>query len=149
MTDSLSNDVSAIEDRATPAIADARSVDALRALQAEVLGRRGSLTALNSTVGRLAPEDRKKAGALVNEARERLETAFSARSAELVTRRSADRTTCASPFAALFVSATPLRVRGRRSSSGHRAGSRTSAGPCRTAMTRTAFERAGLRATGP
>src|SRR5208282_4861535 len=71
-----------------------------------------------------------------------------ARPAALVARRSAERTTLARPRAARRVSASPLRVNGRWSSSGQRAGSRTSAGPCRTAMTRMFLDRPFFFGTG-
>jgi len=57
-----------IEARANERLAAATSVDELRLAQAEVLGKRGELTALNATVGTLDPSQRKKAGALINEA---------------------------------------------------------------------------------
>jgi phenylalanyl-tRNA synthetase alpha chain len=75
--------VTAVEERASAALATLSSVEALRAAQAEALGKRGELTALNSLVGTLDPADRKKAGALLNEARARLTAAFDVRAAEL------------------------------------------------------------------
>ena len=72
-----------IEARANERLAAATSVDELRLAQAEVLGKRGELTALNATVGTLDPSQRKKAGALINEARARLAAAFDSRAADL------------------------------------------------------------------
>jgi phenylalanyl-tRNA synthetase alpha chain len=75
--------VTAVEARAAGALGEVSTIDELRAVQADVLGKRGELTALNSLVGTLDPADRKKAGALLNEARARLAAAFEARSTEL------------------------------------------------------------------
>jgi phenylalanyl-tRNA synthetase alpha chain len=75
--------VSDIEARANERAVGATSLDELRLAQADVLGKRGELTALNATVGRLEPPERKKAGALINEARSRLVAAFDGRAADL------------------------------------------------------------------
>jgi len=75
--------VATVEEQARVALASATSVDELRSAQAATLGKRGALTALNATLRDLPDEDRKKAGALVNEARARLVAAFDARAAEL------------------------------------------------------------------
>jgi len=77
--------VSAVEEQARAALATVATLEALRAAQAAVLGKKGSLTALNATLGALPPEDRKKAGALLNEARGRLVAAFDGRAGELET----------------------------------------------------------------
>lgn len=77
------SDVAAIERDAAAAAAAASSLDELRTAQAAVLGKRGSLTQLNSTLGRLAPEERKKAGAALYEARARLAALFDDRAAAL------------------------------------------------------------------
>jgi len=75
--------VNDIEARANDRVARATTVEELRSAQADVLGKRGELTALNATVGTLDPAERKKAGALLNEARARLTAAFESRAAEL------------------------------------------------------------------
>jgi len=75
--------VNDIEARANDRVARATTVEELRSAQADVLGKRGELTALNATVGTLDPAERKKAGALLNEARARLAAAFESRAAEL------------------------------------------------------------------
>jgi len=75
--------VAAVEEQARVAIASAPSVEELRAAQAGVLGKRGSLTALNATLRDVPVEDKAKAGALLNEARARLTAAFDARAGEL------------------------------------------------------------------
>lgn len=75
--------VAAVEKRGLDAIATATDLDDLKATQSEVLGKRGALTALNQTLGSLPPEDRKAAGAVINEARARLQTAIDERRATL------------------------------------------------------------------
>jgi len=75
--------VAAIEEEAGQALATATSLDELRTVQASITGKKGSLTAVNATLGALAPEDRKAAGAVLNEARTRLTAAFDARAADL------------------------------------------------------------------
>ncbi len=77
------SEVSAVEERAAVALRAAGTLEELRAAQAVALGKKGELTALNATLGRLDPEERKKAGALLNEARARLAAAFEARAGEL------------------------------------------------------------------
>ena len=75
--------VNDIEARANDRVARATTVEELRSAQADVLRKRGELTAFNATVGTLDPAERKKAGALLNEARARLTAAFESRAAEL------------------------------------------------------------------
>jgi phenylalanyl-tRNA synthetase alpha chain len=75
--------VGEIEARANERLARVTSLNELRLSQAEVLGKRGELTALNATVGTLDPAERKKLGALINEARGRLAAAFDSRAADL------------------------------------------------------------------
>jgi phenylalanyl-tRNA synthetase alpha chain len=56
-----------------------------------VLGKKGSLTQLNSSLGGLAPEERKKAGALLNETRARLVAVYEERAAVLEAAQRAER----------------------------------------------------------
>lgn len=55
----------------------------VRALEAELLGRRSRLASLRSGLGALAPEERKEAGRQLNAARARIEQALAARRAEV------------------------------------------------------------------
>ncbi len=64
-------------------IAAATTLDALRAVEIEVLGRQAPLTELNKGLGALPAEDRKTAGAAINAARAELTDAAAARRAEL------------------------------------------------------------------
>jgi len=75
--------VAAVEAQARLALGSATSVEELRAAQAAALGKKGALTGLNATLRDLPDDDRKKAGALLNETRDRLVADFDARAAEL------------------------------------------------------------------
>jgi phenylalanyl-tRNA synthetase alpha chain len=84
--------VTTIEEQALAAIATAASLDDLRAVQADVLGKKGHLTALNGTLGSIpSPEERKEAGAVLNQARARLTAAFAARTDTLAAAERAAR----------------------------------------------------------
>ena len=57
----------------------AATLDDLRALDTELLGKRSELSAVKQRLGSLAPEERKTIGRAVNDARDRLERAAEAR----------------------------------------------------------------------
>jgi phenylalanyl-tRNA synthetase alpha chain len=61
----------------------AGSVEALRAVETEVVGRRSRLAALQQRLGGLSPDDRRAYGRQLNEARARLQAALERRRAEL------------------------------------------------------------------
>jgi len=61
------------------AVAAARSLDELKALQGELVGKRSSLAGLGRTLGGLEPEARRRLGAELQEARSRLEAAIDSR----------------------------------------------------------------------
>ena len=65
-------------------IAQAATVDELRAVEAELLGRSSSLAELQKGLGSLAPEARREAGRAVNEARVELAAALAEQRARLV-----------------------------------------------------------------
>ena len=69
--------------RALAQFSAAADPSALENAKAGFLGKSGELTALLKTLGKLAPEERKAAGAGINVAKERLETALEARRAAL------------------------------------------------------------------
>lgn len=75
--------VADVETLSLLAIGEAGDLDELRSAQAAVLGKRGSLTALNQTLASLPPEERKSAGAVINQARGRLQDALDGRRASL------------------------------------------------------------------
>jgi phenylalanyl-tRNA synthetase alpha chain len=72
-----------IERSGASALMAATTLDELRAAQADVLGKRGTLTALNALLRQLEPEARKAAGASLNEARQRLSALAESRQVEL------------------------------------------------------------------
>ncbi len=62
---------------------DAADAPALEALRVALLGKSGSVTMLLKSLGGMAPEERKQAGALINEAKAKLSDALAARRAVL------------------------------------------------------------------
>ncbi len=72
-----------LEERASTAIASAASPDALEAVAAGVLGRKGELRDLLGTIGALPAEERPLVGGLANPVRERLEASIEGRRAAL------------------------------------------------------------------
>ena len=79
MTDELAQ----VEAEARLGLEAAASAEELRAVAAEVLGKRSALARLHQGLGGLAPEERKERGAALNEARQRLSALAEARRAEL------------------------------------------------------------------
>ena len=85
------DDIARIEAEALPRIAAATAVDEVRALDAELLGKRSPLSQLKGGLGALSPEERKTAGAALNAARSVLEGALAARRTELEAGNRAER----------------------------------------------------------
>ena len=77
------SDVSAAEAEALTRLEAATSLEALRAIETEVVGRRSRLAALQQGLAQLAPEERRDRGRRLNEARRRLQMAIDARRAEM------------------------------------------------------------------
>jgi len=77
--------------RALDDFAGAADPAALENVKARYLGKGGELTSLLKTLGKLPAEDRKSAGAAINSAKDRLESALDARRAELADARLAAR----------------------------------------------------------
>jgi len=71
-----------LESRSLARIAAATSAEELEAVRVEALGRKGALAAAGKDMGKLAPEDRKRAGMLLNGVKQKLETAVDARKRE-------------------------------------------------------------------
>jgi len=64
-------------------IASAQSADELESVRVQALGRKeGALTLIGKEMGKLAPEDRKRVGASLNTAKQRLEEALEAKARE-------------------------------------------------------------------
>lgn len=69
----------AIEDEVLSAIAAAASEPALEAVRVSALGKKGSVSALLATLGRLSPDERRQQGQVINAVKERVAAALSAR----------------------------------------------------------------------
>ena len=76
-------DIDEIEAEARERIAKAGSLDELRAIEPELVGKRSPLAALRQAVGKLDPEQRKVVGQAVNATREALTAALADRRAAL------------------------------------------------------------------
>jgi phenylalanyl-tRNA synthetase alpha chain len=83
------DEIAAIEADAAPRIAGAATLEELRALDQELLGKRSALTSCKAKLGGLDPDGRREVGAAVNRVRESLEQALAERRAglELAARR--------------------------------------------------------------
>ena len=73
------NDVEQLVAQAAAEFAGIADAAALEQAKARYLGKSGSITELLKGLGRLAPEERKQAGASINGAKERIETALNER----------------------------------------------------------------------
>ena len=80
---SMSDDLKAIEAQVQEGLAKAENMDALEALRVGVLGRKGSLTAIMHTMGKVPPEERPAMGALANTVRANVDMAIKSRKEEL------------------------------------------------------------------
>ncbi|MDT8397655.1 MAG: phenylalanine--tRNA ligase subunit alpha [Pseudomonadales bacterium] len=94
---------------ALDAIAQAQKIAELEQLRVSYLGKKGSLTEQLKTLGRLAAEDRPRAGAEINRAKDRVHDAIDARKQALETEMEA---------AILLKEAVDVTLPGRRQSSG-------------------------------
>jgi phenylalanyl-tRNA synthetase alpha chain len=75
-----------LEEMLATALASVQAVntlDALRTLESDLLGRRSLVTSWKKLLGAMPPEERRRAGQVLNETREALEQAFSKRDDEL------------------------------------------------------------------
>jgi phenylalanyl-tRNA synthetase alpha chain len=77
------DEIAAIETAAAPRIAAASSLEELRALDQELLGKRSSLSSFKARLGGLDPDERRAVGGEVNRVRDALESLLSGRRAEL------------------------------------------------------------------
>ncbi|HET7026430.1 MAG TPA: phenylalanine--tRNA ligase subunit alpha [Candidatus Limnocylindrales bacterium] len=75
----LTGELERLREEALVSLGAATDVAAVDALEVDVLGRKGSLTAILRGIGQLPPDDRPKVGAVVNPLRERLDAAFAER----------------------------------------------------------------------
>jgi phenylalanyl-tRNA synthetase alpha chain len=79
----LTRDLEALRDEALFAIDAAADVAALEAIEVDVLGKKGRLTAILRGIGALPAEDRPRVGAVANEVRGAIEAALAARGTDL------------------------------------------------------------------
>jgi len=79
----LTADLQALRSRAVDAATAASDTGALDALELEVLGKKGELTAILRGIGSLPPEDRPKVGSIANEVRGAVESAIGTARGEL------------------------------------------------------------------
>ncbi len=76
-------DTQSILEKAQAAVGEAQDLRALDDVRVAYLGKKGELTGLLKGLGKLDPEERPKAGAKINEAKEALQAALDARKAAL------------------------------------------------------------------
>ncbi|HJE29103.1 MAG TPA: phenylalanine--tRNA ligase subunit alpha [Pseudomonas nitrititolerans] len=73
----------ALVSQALEAVQQAADVNALEQLRVQYLGKKGELTQVMKTLGNIPAEERPKVGAMVNEAKEQVQTALNARKADM------------------------------------------------------------------
>lgn len=78
----LEQSIQELESGSLARIASAATADELEAVRIDALGRKGALTQFSKEMGKLAPDDRKRFGMLLNAAKQKLEGALDARKAE-------------------------------------------------------------------
>lgn len=71
--------------KALEAVQQATDVNALEQLRVQYLGKKGELTQVMKTLGRIPAEERPKAGAMVNDAKERVQSVLNTRKTEMLT----------------------------------------------------------------
>ena len=79
----LTRDLEALQAEAIAAAADAPDVATLEALELDILGKKGRLTAILRGIGQLPAEDRPRVGAVANTVRTAIETALADRGTAL------------------------------------------------------------------
>src|SRR5689334_22455078 len=72
----LEASIQELESRSLARIASAATAEELEAVRVDALGRKSGLTQFSKEMGKLAPEDKKRIGMLLNGARQRLEGAI-------------------------------------------------------------------------
>ncbi|HIQ43727.1 phenylalanine--tRNA ligase subunit alpha [Ectopseudomonas khazarica] len=73
----------ALVSQALEAVQQSEDINALEQLRVQYLGKKGELTALMQTLGKLSAEERPKAGALINTAKSQVQDALNARKSVL------------------------------------------------------------------
>ena len=80
---SMSDDLKAIEAQFQEGLAAAETMEALEALRVSYLGKKGQLTAIMRSMGKVPPEERPAMGQLANTVRATVDAALKARREEL------------------------------------------------------------------
>ena len=80
---SVFDDLQGIAERALASVEAAGDLKALDEVRVAVAGKKGELTAVLKSMGKLSPEERPQVGKLANEVRDRFEAALEARKATL------------------------------------------------------------------
>jgi phenylalanyl-tRNA synthetase alpha chain len=79
MNDTAALDISALEGELTRMIEIASDEAALEAVRVAALGKKGSISALLATLGKMSPDERKERGPLINGLKDRITAAITAR----------------------------------------------------------------------
>jgi phenylalanyl-tRNA synthetase alpha chain len=79
MTDYQTPDLNSLEADLLAAVSAAADEPALEAVRVSALGKKGSVSALLATLGKMAPDERKAAGAAINAVKDKVSEALSAR----------------------------------------------------------------------
>jgi phenylalanyl-tRNA synthetase alpha chain len=108
MSSELIDEIKAVQGAAIEQVAGAVTVEQLRALDTELLGRRSALTGFKKRLGGLDPEARRTVGQALNTARGSVEAAVAGRRVELEAAERAER------LQAERLDLTELRPRARR-----------------------------------
>ena len=75
----IEDSIQELESRSLARIQSAASREELEAVRVEALGRKGTLAVISKEMGKLAPEDRKRVGQLLNSTKQTLESAIEAK----------------------------------------------------------------------
>jgi phenylalanyl-tRNA synthetase alpha chain len=75
----LDESIQELASRSLARIASAESSEALEAVRVDAVGRKGALAEISKGMGKLAPDERKRIGILLNDAKQRIEGALDAR----------------------------------------------------------------------
>ena len=73
----------ALVSQALEAVQQAADVNTLEQIRVQYLGKKGELTQVMKTLGNIPAEERPKVGAMVNEAKERVQTVLNAKKTEM------------------------------------------------------------------
>ena len=79
----MSDELEQLVEKADSAIQSASDLKALDDLRVSFLGKKGEITQRMQTLGKLAPEERKEAGKLINNAKQAVQQAIEARKTAL------------------------------------------------------------------